>query len=73
MNPAPVEAEPLFETVEESVTALFTVAVVGVTAPAVRLGWAAVETETEFEHATEPLDCPPEVTVTEAVLVPVVE
>ena len=73
MNPAPVEAEPLFEMVEESVTALFTVAVVGVTAPAVRLGCAEAETETEFEEATEPLDCAPEVTVTEAVLVPVVE
>jgi hypothetical protein len=36
VNPAPVEAVPEFEIVEESVTAVPTIAVVGVTPPAVR-------------------------------------
>ncbi len=37
-NPAPVDADPVFETVAESVTAVPTVADVGDTEPAVRLG-----------------------------------
>jgi hypothetical protein len=56
--------------VEESVTAVPTAAVVGVTKPAVRSG--RLETVTEFEQETVPVDCPFEVTITAAVLVPVV-
>ena len=41
VKPAPVDAEPAFEIVDVSVTAVPTVAVVGEMVPAERSGWAA--------------------------------
>jgi hypothetical protein len=70
VKPVPVVASPLLVMVAERVMAEFTIAAVGVMGPAVRLG---AEIVVEFVQAILLTVCEPEVTVTVAVLVPMVE
>ena len=71
VKPAPVDADPPFEMVLRSVTAVPAVAVVGVMVDAVRSGAGAALTVSALEHNTV-LVKPAEVMFTPAAFVPVV-